>query len=82
MSGIVGPGQRGSRIHGWISYLVECAKYGLKYIVYGDGQQSRDILHISDYVDLIEQQLRRFEHFSEKNLLLTTLVVGKVIESA
>ena len=66
MSGIVGPGQSGSKIHGWISFLIECAEEGKEYTVYGDGEQSRDILHISDYVDLIKLQLWKFEHFSEK----------------
>jgi len=65
MSGVVGPGQVGKEIHGWVSYIVRCAFNNRKYTVFGDGTQSRDILHISDYVELISMELRNFEHFSE-----------------
>jgi CDP-paratose 2-epimerase len=80
MSGVVGPGQRSSEIHGWVSYLIKCAvnythnkkkdrkkeKDKYLYTVFGTGHQTRDILHVDDYVDLVEQELESFSHFSEK----------------
>jgi len=63
MTGIVGPGQKGSPMHGWISYLVDCAVNGREYTIFGDGRQSRDILHIADLAGLVSTELHRFKHF-------------------
>jgi len=76
MSGVVGPGQRSSEIHGWVSYLVKCAIDKKKYTIFGDGRQSRDILHIDDYVSLIEMELNRFEVFSEKGFRIYNIGGG------
>ena len=66
MSGIVGPSQIGSQKHAWLSYLVECAVKGTEYTIYGKGNQTRDVLHIDDFLDLIELELKNFDHFAEK----------------
>lgn len=48
---ITGSGHAGVREHGFLSYLVKCAKDGTEYIVNGfDGKQVRDQLHIDDLV--------------------------------
>ncbi len=60
MSGIVGTGQQGNPRHAWIAYLVECAVNNKLYQVFGDGGQSRDILHIDDFVSLIQLVLANF----------------------
>ncbi|HEX5736839.1 MAG TPA: NAD-dependent epimerase/dehydratase family protein [Blastocatellia bacterium] len=64
MSGITGPGQIGSKVHGWISHLIGCAVNGITFTVYGSGKQSRDVLHISDYLELIEIALNKFDYLS------------------
>ncbi len=63
MSGIVGPGQNSSELHGWISHIVSCAMNDQTFNIYGDGSQTRDILHISDFLDLIELELKNFIYF-------------------
>ncbi len=72
MSGIVGAGQPGSTTHGWLANIVRCANKSKEaiekneqYIIYGDGNQTRDILHINDFIDLIENQLANFKKYSE-----------------
>ena len=63
MSGIVGPGQNSSELHGWVSHIVNCAVNGRTFNIYGDGSQTRDILHISDFLDLIELEVENFSDF-------------------
>jgi CDP-paratose 2-epimerase len=64
MSGVVGPGQTGHEKHAWLAYLVECAVNHRPYRVFGDGKQSRDILHIEDYVDLVRLLMKNLERFT------------------
>lgn len=63
MSGVVGPGQTGSNVHGWLSHLISSAVNRNEFTVYGDGKQTRDVLHIADYLELIEMALNEFECF-------------------
>ncbi|MBI4825207.1 MAG: NAD-dependent epimerase/dehydratase family protein [Nitrospirae bacterium] len=65
MSGIVGPGQLGSKTHGWIANIVRCAVKKKEYTIFGDGNQTRDILHIKDFIDLVEIELADFNTYSE-----------------
>ena len=70
MSGIVGAGQTASINHGWIANLVRCTVNTnegqiSKFTIFGDGNQTRDILHITDYVDLIEDELYDFKKYSD-----------------
>jgi nucleoside-diphosphate-sugar epimerase len=76
MSGIVGAGQRSSQIHGWVSYLIKCAASGKKFTIFGDGKQTRDILHIDDYVDLIEMELSDFSYFSNNKFIVYNIGGG------
>jgi len=76
MSGIVGPGQRSSEGHGWVSHLVKCAIAGKTYTIFGDGNQTRDILYIDDFVDLIEAELSNFRHFSENGFAVYNIGGG------
>ena len=48
---LTGPAHRGARQHGFLAYLVRCAKEKRPYIIYGyHGKQVRDNLHVSDLV--------------------------------
>jgi len=76
MSGIMGPGQIGKQIHGWVSYIVKCAVREKPYTIFGDGHQSRDILHINDLVDLIEMELNDFERFCDQGFVVYNIGGG------
>jgi len=76
MSGIVGPGQIGSPKHAWLSYLVQRAVEGKSYNIYGDGTQTRDVLHINDLLDLVEMELMDFEKFSQNGFAIYNIGGG------
>jgi CDP-paratose 2-epimerase len=48
---LTGPNHAGTRLHGFLSYLMRCAITGDPYVVYGyDGKQVRDNIHSADLV--------------------------------
>lgn len=48
---ITGPAHKGAELHGFLAYLVKCAKDGKPYTVYGyKGKQVRDNIHAHDLV--------------------------------
>lgn len=50
---LTGPGHSGTRLHGFLSYLVKCALTETQYTVYGyKGKQVRDNLHALDLVKM------------------------------
>lgn len=52
---LTGPAHQGARQHGFLAYLVRCAKEKRPYTVYGyHGKQVRDNLHVSDLVAAID----------------------------
>jgi CDP-paratose 2-epimerase len=51
MSCIYGPRQFGTEDQGWVAHFMLRALRGQPVTVYGDGQQTRDLLFISDLVD-------------------------------
>lgn len=53
---IYGPGQEGSPESGWIAWFLKAKAEGLPVVVNGDGLQTRDLLYVSDYVDLLALQ--------------------------
>jgi nucleoside-diphosphate-sugar epimerase len=54
---IYGPGQEGSQESGWIAWFLKAKQEGLEVVINGDGHQRRDLLHVSDYVDLLMLQV-------------------------
>ncbi len=50
MSCIYGPRQFGTEDQGWVAHFLIRALEGHKITIFGDGQQVRDILHVSDAV--------------------------------
>jgi nucleoside-diphosphate-sugar epimerase len=60
---VYGPGQEGSTESGWIAWFLEAKRRGLKVVVNGDGNQWRDLLHVSDYVRLVLTQLDDFKRY-------------------
>jgi len=53
---VYGPGQEGSPESGWISWFLKAKAEGIPVVINGDGQQMRDLLHVSDYVRLLVKQ--------------------------
>ncbi len=48
---LTGPGHSGTRLHGFLSYLMKCAVSGREYMIYGyKGKQVRDNIHSHDLV--------------------------------
>jgi nucleoside-diphosphate-sugar epimerase len=62
-STVYGPGQRGDRNLGWVSHFVRCAAEGHPVEVYGSGKQTRDVLYIDDFVDLVVDILHNFDRY-------------------
>ena len=57
---LTGPAHCGTRLHGFLSYLVKCIAHGQKYTIYGyKGKQVRDNIHSYDLVNA-------FYHFYKK----------------
>jgi CDP-paratose 2-epimerase len=49
---LTGPAHSGTRLHGFLSYLVRCAIAGITYNIYGyKGKQVRDNIHSFDFVN-------------------------------
>ena len=48
---LTGPGHSGTKLHGFLSYLMKCAVSGREYVVYGyKGKQVRDNIHSHDLI--------------------------------
>jgi CDP-paratose 2-epimerase len=54
---IYGPGQEGSYESGWIAWFLRAKRENIEVVLNGDGLQVRDLLHVSDYVDLLMMQV-------------------------
>ncbi|MEO6858640.1 MAG: NAD-dependent epimerase/dehydratase family protein [Solirubrobacteraceae bacterium] len=52
---LTGPSHAGTRLHGFLSYLMRCTMTGESYTVYGyGGRQVRDNIHSADFVAAID----------------------------
>jgi nucleoside-diphosphate-sugar epimerase len=60
---VYGPGQEGSPESGWVAWFCRARTEELPVVISGDGGQVRDLLHVSDYVNLLLQQLQQFSRF-------------------
>ena len=49
---IYGPSQHGVEDQGWVSWFLIAAKHGHPITIFGDGKQSRDLLHVDDLFEL------------------------------
>jgi len=50
---LTGPMHSGTKLHGFLSYLMKCAITGDEYIIYGyKGKQVRDNIHSSDLINM------------------------------
>jgi CDP-paratose 2-epimerase len=57
---LTGPNHAGTRLHGFLSYLMRCTITGAPYTVYGyEGKQVRDNIHSADLVNAFEAFARK-----------------------
>ncbi len=63
-STIYGPGQQGSAEAGWVTWFLQAAVQGRPVTVHGDGTQSRDVLYVSDFADLLVDQVENFTDYA------------------
>lgn len=65
-STIYGPGQSGNSECGWVSWFIRASVEGHQIELAGDGTQSRDILYIQDFVDLLLDQVGNFDAYANR----------------
>lgn len=63
-STVYGPGQDGSSDAGWFTWFINAALTEQPIRVAGDGTQSRDVLYVSDMVNLLVDQIENHELYS------------------
>lgn len=73
---IYGPDQQGSPESGWVSWFINASQHNSPITVYGDGNQTRDLLYVDDYVDLLIDQIDHFDLYKNR-----TYDVGGGIEN-
>lgn len=61
MSCIYGPGQNGNEDQGWVAHFARAVRAGETVTIYGDGEQTRDLLFIEDLVEAMLLAWRRRE---------------------
>ena len=63
-STVYGPGQDGSPEAGWVTWFLKAVIHRWPITLYGDGSQSRDILHIDDMTALLVDQVEHFDDYA------------------
>lgn len=63
---IYGPGQEGSLESGWIAWFLKAKRKGFPVVINGSGEQRRDLLYVSDYVDLLMAQVSDPEEWASE----------------
>jgi len=61
MSGIYGMGQYPTEDQGWVAWFIRCAMERKPITIYGDGKQVRDILFITDLLQVFDMALDNIE---------------------
>jgi len=58
---IYGPRQFGVEDQGWLAWLTIAAVTGRPIVIYGDGKQVRDVLHVDDLLDVYDLAIEKIE---------------------
>lgn len=66
-SSVYGPLQDGSDDGGWVTWFIKAKLTNKKINLYGDGTQSRDILYIDDMIDILIDEIKRFEVYKNND---------------
>lgn len=64
-STVYGPGQDGTSESGWVTWFARAAVGGVPITVNGDGRQSRDVLFVDDFVDLLVDVATHFDDYDD-----------------
>ena len=64
MSCIYGERQNGTEDQGWVAHLARNMLSGRPVTIYGDGQQTRDLLWVGDLVDAMRRAVRRADELA------------------
>lgn len=85
MSCIAGPRQLGNEDQGWVAHFLYAVMAGRPIVIYGDGFQVRDILHVHDLIDAMQaayehRSRTRGEIFNLGGGLERSASVGEMLE--
>src|SRR5512135_566313 len=58
---IYGPRQFGVEDQGWLAWMTIAAVTGCQITIYGDGKQTRDVLHVDDLLDAYDAAVTRID---------------------
>ena len=61
---IYGPGQYAVPESGWLAWFIRAKKENLPFTIFGDGKQTRSVLFVKDYIELLIDQLENFDKYS------------------
>jgi CDP-paratose 2-epimerase len=61
---IYGPHQFGNEDQGWVAWFMWCTLLGNPVTIFGDGQQVRDVLHVSDLIAAYDAAIENIDHSS------------------
>lgn len=64
---IYGPGQHGSEESGWLGWFIKAALTEQEVTINGDGSALRDVLYVTDYVNLLMDQVDNFDKYQTKS---------------
>jgi CDP-paratose 2-epimerase len=64
MSCIYGERQNGTEDQGWVAHLARCVLNGSPITIYGDGQQTRDLLWVGDLVEAMRTAVDRADELA------------------
>ncbi|WP_225825582.1 NAD-dependent epimerase/dehydratase family protein [Streptomyces naphthomycinicus] len=63
-STVYGPGQTGTAESGWVTWFLRAFLTRQPITIHGDGTQSRDILHIADFTELLVDIVEHFPNYN------------------
>ncbi len=64
LGNVYGPGQKGSSKAFWLSWFIKASLEKKPITIYGfKGEQSRDMLYIDDFIDLLIDQVENFDKY-------------------
>lgn len=69
-SSVYGPLQDGSEDGGWFTWFIKAKMQDKTITVFGDGNQSRDVLYIDDMIDLLQDQIENFKLYKNQDFIM------------
>lgn len=63
---IYGPGQEGSPESGWLAWFLKCKLENKEVTINGDGTNVRDVLYVTDLVQLLMDQMDNFDQYKNE----------------